>query len=262
MKTVQEIREIVAKAQQLQQDSTGLYRSFQDAYNQKKTEIELNRDYSPEGKRKLIESHQKRKTIELMQLARSQKDLFTKYLSEAKKDAESIIYAKTPKVDPVKQERFEKRLAEVKTEILLSNAKKGKEILSDFLSKVDEQAFAAQIKGEFVSLIQPILQDAGAEAYKYRQELSQIFEDVKSRSMDPEAGEAMQVAEYAESALDGRFFIPLVEEKAGEHLGQLAKMYINKPEQYFADFPDDDKKPLPPGMRSIEEVLEEQEAKI
>lgn len=262
MKTIAEIRESIEKAQQVQQDSTGLYRVFQESYKQKENEIQLNKDYTPQGKIKLIESHQARKTIELMQLARSQKQLFDMYLNTAKKDAESIIYSKTPKVEQDKQERFDKRLKEVKTEILLSSAKQGKDILTDFLKTVDEQAFANQVKGEFADLITPILADAQGDAGKYRNELFQVFEGVKARSLDPEAGEAMKIAEYADSAMGGRFFNFLVEEKAGEHLGKLAQMYINKPEQYFVDFPDDDKKPLPAGMRTVEEILEEEDAKV
>lgn len=262
MKTIAQINESIEKAQQVQQDATGLYRAFQDKYKQKENEIKLNKDYSDTGKLRLIESHQGRKTIELMQLARSQKQLFNTYLSQAKKDAESIINAKTPKVDSAKQEKFDKRLKEVKTEILLSSARKGKEILTNFLETVDEQAFANQVKGEFAELITPILSDAQGDAGKYRNELFQVFEDVKMRSMDPEAGEAMNIIEYTDAAMGGRFFNFIVEEKVGEHLGKLAQMYINKPEEYFVEFPFDDKTPLPEGMRTVEEIMEEEDAKI
>jgi ribosomal protein L7/L12 len=260
MKTIEQIRELVDKARKVQNDSIGLYRSFQDTYKQEQAKIMQNNDYTREGKQKLIASLQKRKTIELLKLARSQRNLFDSYLKEAKQAAESIIYAKTPKVDPEKEERFNKRLQEVKTEIMLSNPKTGKEILAKFLETIDEQAFAAKIKDDFVNIIQPILANAGQEAGKYRYELLQIFEETKTRSMHPEAKEAMQIVEYVDAAMNGSFFIPLVEEKVKEHFGETAAKYINKPDEYFEEHPEDDK-PLT-NLRTTEEILEEEEAKI
>ena len=261
MKSLKEIKELVEKARSLQEESTGLYRVFQEDYRKEKTSIEMNKDYSQEGKRKLVESLQKRKTVELLQGARNLKNLHSKYLSEAKDAAQNIVHAKTPDVDPVKEERFLKRLGEVKTEILLSNAKKGKEILTEFLNTVDEQAFAGKIKDEFSTLIQPILSDGGQDTAKFRRELFDVFEDVKNRSMHPEAREAMEIAEFAEASIKSRFFIPLVEEKATEHLGKEAGLFINKPDEFFEKYPDADIKLPPNGIKTIEQIMEEEEAK-
>lgn len=261
MKTIKEIRELIDKAHSLQNDPTGLYRAFQDDFLKEKYKIENNKDYTSEGKLKLMESLQKRKTVELLQGARNLRDLHASYLKEAKKESENLIYSKTPKVDPVKEERFLKRLAEVKTEILLSNAKKGKEILTDFLNTVDEQAFAAKIKDDFSSLIQPILETAGQDTVKYRHDLLNVFEDVKERSMHPDAKDAMNIAQLADSMIEGRFFIPLVEEKAAEHISREAGHYMNKPQEFFEAYPEEDVKPTPPGMKTVEQIVEEEEAK-
>ncbi|MFF3021208.1 hypothetical protein ACFVRR_00900 [Gottfriedia sp. NPDC057948] len=234
---------------------------LQDAFNLKKSEIQLNRDYTSDGKKKLTDSLKSRKTIELMQLSRNQSKMFKELLNEAKKEAENIVHSKSPKVDQVKEERFKKRLAEVKTEVLLSDAKKGKQILTDFLLTVDEQAFASEIKSEFSALVGPILADAGKDAGEYRRDLSNLFEEVKVRSMAPEALEALKIAEYTEAALEGDFFLPIVVEKAGENLGELASKFVNKPEQYFELFPEDAKY-NPNGLKTMEEINEERDAMI
>lgn len=261
MKTIEQIKELVTKAQDMQHNSTKEYRVLQESFNLKKSEIQRNRDYSEVGKQKLIDSLRSRKTIELMQLSRNQSKLFKDLLNEAKKEAENIVHARSPKPDPVKEERFKKRLAEVKTEVLLSDAKKGKQILSDFLKTVDEQAFASELKSEFSALVGPILADAGKDAREYRLDLSKLFDEVKVRSMNPEALEAMRVAEYAGAALEGDFFLPIVVEKAGENLSELASKFLNKPEEYFELFPDDAKY-NPNGLQTMEEIIEEREAMI
>ncbi|PGS55099.1 hypothetical protein [Bacillus sp. AFS041924] len=261
MKTIEQIKELVTKAQDLQHNSTKEYRVLQDAFNLKKSEIQLNRDYTLEGKKKLTDSLRSKKTIELMQLSRNQSKMFKELLNEAKKEAENIVHSKSPKVDPVKEERFKQRLAEVKTEVLLSDAKKGKQILSDFLKTVDEQAFASEIKNEFSALVGPILADAGQDAREYRIDLSKMFEEVKVRSMSPEALEAMRIAEYAGAAIGNDFFLPIVVEKSGENLGELASKFVNKPEQYFELFPEDAKY-NPNGLKTMEEINEERDAMI
>lgn len=262
MKTLKEIRELLDKAHQLRNDSTGTYRKFQDEFLQAKREIENSKDYTTDGKRKLIESLQRRKTVELLQGARNMRNEFAKHLTEAKQAADAIAFAKAPKVDPVKAERFEKRLAEVKTEILLSNAKRGKEKLTDFLNSIDEQQFAETVKAEFGTLIQPILEGAGNDGAKYRHELLETFEAVKEQAMHPEAKEAMDIVQFADSMIEGRFFIPLVEEKAQEHFSKEAGFFINRPDDFFAAYPDEDGRPIPPNMKTVEQIIEEEEAKV
>lgn len=259
MKTLNEIKEIVLKAHTLQQNSTGLYRSFQEGFTKEKHAIDINRDYSNEGKRNLVASLRERKIVELLQNARSLRNEFNGYWKEAKKEAENLIHSKITKVDPVKEERFSKRLNEVKTEILLSNPKKGKEILTQFLESLDEQAFAAKVKTEFSTLIQPILSSAGQEADKYRHELSDVFENVKKQSLHPEALEAMNIVEVADQAMQSSFFNSLVQEKVSEHLGREVGQFVNNPDGFFEKYPQVDVK-LPKG-KTVEQILEEEDAK-
>jgi hypothetical protein len=257
---IEKVRDLVTKAQQLQDDTTRAYRLFQDDFKKKQSEIKLNEEYSTKGKEKLVESLKNRSTIEFLKGARQQQTAFKGYLKDAKKEAEAIIHAKSPTVDAEKMDRFNKRFKEVKTEILLaSSPRRGKEILQEFLGSIDEQGLAVVVKEEFGDLIQPIISGAGNDAVKFKHDLAKSFEDLKARSMDQEALEAIKLAEYAEASLNTKFYSPLVEQNVQQNLGKLAHMYMYNPDEYFETFPDDDK-PVS-RFRTVEEIMEEEDAK-
>jgi hypothetical protein len=260
MSKIEKVRNLVTKAQQLQDDTTRMYRLFQDDFKKKQTEIKLNEEYSSKGKDKLVESLKTRSTIEFLKGARQQQTAFKGYLKDAKKEAEAIIHAKSPVVDAEKMDRFIKRFKEVKTEIVLaSSPRRGKEILQEFLESVDEPGLAVVVKEEFGEVIKPILADAGPEAARFKHDLMGSFEGLKTRSMDPEALEAIRLAEYADAAINTKFYSPMVEQNVQQNLGKLAHMYMYNPDEYFETFPEDEKPASP--FRSVAEIMEEEEAK-
>ncbi|WP_226677083.1 hypothetical protein [Rossellomorea aquimaris] len=261
MKNINDIRKVVDEAVSLKQGSTKLFREFNDSYRSKRSAIQLNNDYTVAGKAKLLDSAKQRETTRLMKLAREQREQFNSKLLQAKKDADAIIHAHAPKVDPVAQERFTKRFNEVKTQIALSNARKGQELLKDFLADVNEQAFAEQVKDGFSELIQPILNDVkGPDAERVRHSLFDSFEDIRVKSQSPEAGEAQAVAEYVDALIKGKFFEGVVEDKVEEVLGSNAKQFINDPDAYFEIYPKLDKPEST--LKTVEEIVEEEQAKI
>jgi hypothetical protein len=260
MTNINDIRKLVDEALEIKNGSTRLFREFNDSYQAKRLSIQQNRDYTPSGKQKLLESAKKRETSRLMKLARSQREEFNAKLKQAKAEADAIVHAHAPKVDPVKQERFSKRLAEVKTQIALSNAKRGQQLFKEFLTEIDEQAFAEQVKNDFSALVQPILNDvSGPETEKVRHALFDAFEDVRMKAKSPEAGDAQNVAEFADALLNGKFFEGIVEEKAEEVLGTTAKQFINEPEAYFEIYPEEDRPQS--HLKTVEEIMEEEDAK-
>src|SRR4051812_12611620 len=99
MSRIEKVRDLVTKAQQLQDDTTRAYRLFQDDFRKKQSEIKLNEEYSAKGKEKLVDSLKTRSTIEFLKGARQQQTAFKGYLKDAKKEAEAIIHAKSPAVD-------------------------------------------------------------------------------------------------------------------------------------------------------------------
>jgi len=262
MSKIKQIRGLLDKARELQQVSTGDYRAFQDRYYQERNKITENHDYSPEGKTKLRQSLKKRTTIELLQVSREYRQLYDGYLKDARKQALDLIYAKTPKVDAEVLERFSRDYRELKTAVMLSNPKKGKEMLEEFLGKINEPGLVEIVKEEFAEVIQPILSGVdGMDAEKYRRELIKTFDDLKVRSMDPEALDAMRVVEYADAALKSKFFNLAVENAVGENIGADAKQYLHSPDKYFAINPDDDKPVTNTGLKTVEQIIEEEAAK-
>ncbi|WP_223592756.1 hypothetical protein [Neobacillus bataviensis] len=260
MSKIEKIKSLVGKAQELQQDTTRMYRLFQEDIIQKQSQIKLNDEYTEKGKQKLIESLKARKTVEFLKSARHLQTEFKKNLTAAKKEAESIVYGKIPQVDPDKMERFKNRFNEVKTEILLaSSARRKKDILEEFLGNVDEPGLAVVVKNEFDEVIKPILDEAGTDGMKFRNDLNRAFEDLKVRSMDPEAIEAIQIIEYTDAVMNSRYFSPMVEQNVQQVLGRTAHMYMERPDEYFEQNPEEDTPESP--FRSIQEIEEEEEAK-
>jgi hypothetical protein len=255
MKNIEQIRELTNKAHELKNGSTGLYRSFQEKYRAKRSEINANRDYTPSGKVKLVEALQKRQTTDLMKLARSQHSLYLDYLKQAKKHAEELVHAKAPAVDPVVQDRFDKRLREFKTELMLTNPQRGAQLLKDFVRSVDDQALAAQVKDKFAEIISPILNDSN------KPEIAGLFDDVKSRAQNPETVEAQGLVDFADSMIQSKFFDQLVEEAAGNDLGDAAKMFLNQSDAYFEIYPEEEEK-AQSDLKTVEDVMLEEEAKL
>jgi hypothetical protein len=259
MSKIENIRDLVRKAQELQDDSTRAYRVFQQEVQSELGQIKMNEEYSRKGKEKMTDLLKNRKTIEFLKGANEMKSTFRKYLSDAKRDADAIVYSQAPKVDADKMDRFQKRLNEVKTEILLSAPKQGQAVLRQLLSEVDEQGIAMIVKNEFAGLIQPILANAGTDAAKIKHDLLNDFEALKARSMDEDAAEAMRLADYAEAALNARFFNSIVESNVQQNLGKLAHMYMEKPEEYFETFPEDAKRDS--HLKTVEQIVAEEDAK-
>lgn len=259
MGNIQSIRELISKAQELQASSTGEYRKLQDYHRQEISKIRSNKDYTESGKQKLMETTKQKTTIRFLNGAREARKQYDSHLSEAKKLAKDLIYAKTPRLDDEIVNRFTRDFNEIKTAIMLSNPQKGKEILENFLKDVNEPALAEMVKDQFAEVIQPILSGANAaDAGKYRRDLLDSFEQLKIRSMDPEARDAMQVVEFVDAALNGKFFNLAVEQAIGENLGYTAKEYMHTPEKYFELNPDHDKPQA--YERTIEDVIAEEEA--
>jgi len=260
MAKIEKVRDLVTKAQQLQDDTTRAYRLFQDDFRKEQSDIKNNEEYSAKGKQKLVDSLKNRSTIEFLKGARQQQTAFKGFLKDAKKEAEAIIHAKSPAVDAEKMDRFIKRFKEVKTEIVLaSSPRRGKEILQEFLGSIDEPGLAVVVKEEYGDVIKPILAEAGADAAKFKHDLMGSFEGLKIRSMDPEALEAINLAEYADAAMNTKFYNPIVEQNVQQNLGKLAHMYMYNPDEYFETFPEDEKPASP--FPSVEEIMEKEAAK-
>lgn len=260
MTKLKKINELIGKAQNLKQKSTGEYLNFQREVQKELKTIRQNRDYSASGKHNLTKSMKQQKTVEFLQGARLYQKHYRDYLEQAQKLAEEIVYAKTPKVADEVMERFRKDFEDVKTQATLITPKRGKKLLLNFFDSIKEPGLLEVVRSEFLEAIQPILNgSSGEDVRDIRKELLQSFEGIKQRMIDPETREAMEVMDYTEKAKNGRFFSPAVETAVGDALGKTAQDYIHQPDKYFELNPEEDK-PLSQ-LKTVEQILAEEAAK-
>ncbi|MEW9700711.1 hypothetical protein [Paenibacillus sp. SI8] len=236
--SVQEIRDLIGRAQEVAHKSAGVYLRFQQDYVTRKGQIF--RKYKPDEAAKVSEYFAGVKKRELMLSLREQKREYTEALTKAKQMTERLIYAKVPKVDAEKQGRFDKRLVELRTELLLANPKTARDKLATFIQSIDEPALAVKVRDIFPELITPILQAAGSEAATYRNQLLGLFETVKTSTLPEEAQEAVVLLETSDFLLNSRVIGLQTELSIREHFGPRVSSYVNSPDDYFALNPDDD----------------------
>ena len=253
MTKIKEIRDIINQAWNVKHGATGLYRSFKESVDNEASRITNSDKFTPAGKQALIGKLKERKTAEVMQLAKSQIDLYSEYLNKARKEADKVAYAKLTPVDKVKEERFDKKFNELKTQIMLAEPEVGAELLKEFVNATDEEYLVDKIRAEFSSTIAPIIGNADSEL---RTSLNKLFENTKRKARGAEALEAEKLIEHIEDMKQSRFFDLIVEENA-KSLGKQASMYINRPDEYFAANPEHAN--MKTEMKSMDEVLLEAE---
>lgn len=255
------IRDLIEKSREIKQNSTKLYREFQEQFLKEKRKIELNSDYTAEGKDRLIKSLKKKKSRELLQISKNQRDLYMGNLNKAKELAEEVAFAKLPAVDQKKMERFDKSLSELKTEILLStNPESAKVKLKKFIKSIDEYSLADKLKANFTELISPVIEQLDSkQKAQFKKDFQNMFDDVRKRSMTDEALETIELMDISNNLSQAKIFNQLVTQKAGENFGNEIASYINRPNDYFDRYPED----LEPisDTRTVEEIIEEENAK-
>lgn len=243
------IKETIEKAWEVKNGATGVYRAFREAASEEEVKVTGNKHLSQEGREAMLGKLRERKTVEAMKLAQSQIGLYNKYLDDARKEADKIAYAKLPAVDPVKEQRFDKAFAELKTQIMLASPEKAAQLLKEFVDATEDQALVDKIRADFASTIQPVI---GTADHKIKASLTDLFEHTKFKARGAESVEASRLIEQIDSMRHGRFFPQIVEDNA-RSLGKQAAMYINRPDEYFAVFPEHEK--MKTDMRTMEEVL-------
>jgi hypothetical protein len=254
MSQIKEIKDFIDKANEVQMGIAAKYRGIQDSIVMGKARIDK-AELSDEAWKMMRDTFDKRMARELMHFSRDQKQQYHDNAQQAKKLSEQLIHAAVPKPDQEKLSRFERRLADIKTEILLSTPKKGHELLRDFIAGLDEPFFAEQVRTQYGELVTPILSAAGPDAARFKLELSHAFSQVKDITLTPEAREAIRLLESSDAILQSGVFGYAVQAAAAEHLGPRVSDYINQPETWFSANPD--AAIVPPGQLTDEEAMVE-----
>lgn len=261
--SIEKIKEYYESAHSVLNNSNGLYRQFREQFNEEKTKIDTNPNYSATGKKDLTQRLNDRKKAEFMLIAKSQKELFTSYLQEAQKLADSLAYQNVPKVDEVKKERFQKSFNELKTELLLTtNPRSAKDKLKEFIGKIDEYGLFEIVKNEFASLSESMIDKTPqSERGELTKDLRQMYDSVKHNSVPPESHEAYELLDQINMMLERpRIFSLIALDAIEKDLGREAKELANDPEIYFEKYPDEEKTKI--GERTIEDVQAELNASV
>lgn len=239
MKTIHDARELMSKADSVTSGMVGSYVQYRAELNSKIQKIRNDRELSPTGIQNRVELLKRKERAILMKEAKEIRQTYLDYLSKARLIANDIYFAKVPAADEVKQERFEKQLATLKTEVLLSQPKQAVEKIKTFLAEIDEPSFFEQISGTFADLAAPVLNSAGDKADDYRHELSDMFDSARKSSLHPEALDAVNLLGYIDACENGRFFSMSVENAIETDFGHITKYYLNRPDDFFENYPDE-----------------------
>jgi len=256
MTKLNEIKSIIDKAWSVKNDATGVYRAFKESVDAETAKITSSNKLTEEGKEVMLEKLKERKTVEALKLSKSQIDLYNDYLNQARKEADKVAFAKLTPTDKVKEERFDKQFAELKTKVMLSTPETGAKLLKEFVEATDDQYLVDKIRNDFADTVQPII---GTADFKVKANLSDLFEHTKYKARGAESVEAERLIDQIDGMKNSRFFGKIVEDNA-KSLGKQAAMYINRPDEYFEANPDHMK--MKTEMKTFEESILETEYEV
>lgn len=231
----QKAQESIVRAHELRHDNTRFYREFNDKVRGEISAVRSDRNLSAEGQAAKVSEIKEKRGKELLQEIYKRRHEFRQHLAEAKKHAESVIYAKISKPDATKLERFEEVFRVLKTEVMLAvNSKTAAAKLTQFIGGIDDPYLAHKVSEQFGELSGSILAiTAPEEAMKMRHELSQHFSGLTAKYESPDATAARDTLETASAMDQSAFFIDPVRQSVNETLGVRYGSFINNTDDYF-----------------------------
>ncbi|WJH30468.1 fibrillarin-like rRNA/tRNA 2'-O-methyltransferase [Paenibacillus sp. CC-CFT742] len=234
----QKAKESILKAHELKAANTGVYRQFNDKLREEMNAIKTNPDLSEEGRGKQLEALREKRGKELMQMAYKRHHEYKDLLSDARKNAEAVIYADIPKPDQTKIDRFNDAFRKVRTEIMLSrDGKSAAQKLTHFIDGVDDRYLHHKISESYGELSASIL--ALDNSSTMRVSLSQQYDSLNASYESPDAGAARASLETANDMEESKFFLSIVEDSARDLLGVRYSSFINNTESYFIHHEDE-----------------------
>jgi ElaB/YqjD/DUF883 family membrane-anchored ribosome-binding protein len=233
MSKIDEIQELIEKAREIQSNSAGFYHGFRRDLADEVNAIDSDGDLSDDGKMKKKKAMHKEAEKVLMERAKKRKDEYEQLLSKAKVKAENLIHEPFSKVDDKKTATFNRKLNELKTELMLdTNHNTAQQRLTSFIDSLDEPSFHATVRDEFSNLLAPVVSIAGSEAPQVKQKLFDMYEHVKTSTMSDEQLDASTLFDTSDKMIGAKLYNASVTEAANGDLGRSAAEYINKPHLY------------------------------
>lgn len=234
----QKAKESILKAHDLKRENTRVYREFNDKVRSEINEIESNDDLSAEGRARHVAKVRESRGKELLQLAYKRHREYKDLLSDARKNAEAVIYADIPKPNQTKIDRFNDAFRRLRTEITLSrDGESAAQKLTQFIGGVDERYFHHQISESYGELSASIL--ALDNSPSMRISLSRQYDNLNASYESPDAEAARSSLETANDMEQSQFFLDAVEVAVRDTLGVQYSSFINNTESYFSQHEDD-----------------------
>lgn len=236
---LQEIKQHAAKAQEIRsmQNITSIASELKKMVADEQRKIEADTMLSPEGKRAKLGEVKKQLGKQFIDIARQQKEEYQQSVVKVKVGAETLLNEDPPKPSPISIKTFERELADLKMQIMLSTRyDESIRSLQSFAAKHSDPYYASQLKQQFAEIAPHVIASAGADAGKAKNDLRQAFETLKSAALTPEQKEAAQLHEQFADAFSAEIFpsqsiqLDAIRDSVGD---QFAK-YANRPE-YFPD---------------------------
>ncbi|WAA13402.1 hypothetical protein [Fervidibacillus halotolerans] len=234
-------QEKIKQAQELKQTSAGWYRQIAQQAQHEISQAELNRDYSEEGRKKLVAKIRAKRANELMNAVTERKQEYIKLLQEAKADAEKVVKSKLKQ--PVDADEFKKEIDRLKVAVMLApDAKNATEKIESTMQKIRDPYHASMLADEFSTIVPQVLTLNG-DTSKAKTELSRMFERLNNDYLPADVKDAKEALEYVEQALaNPKLFPPVVSENASGLFGREVARNINTPENYEPVEIDDDER--------------------
>jgi hypothetical protein len=233
MKKIADIADLIERAHDIRNTRAGAYRAFQDSYSSGQARI--HKSGLSRVNRNAEDIYERQQLRQLFRDIQSTTKSYKEALSAAKKQAEDVIHAAAPAPDREIVDRFERRLADLRTEILITpTPERASERLRDFIAGIDDPYFATRIRQEYAQLATPIIEAAGNNAARFKLELSGAFEQLKETALTPEARQAVELHENAEALLQSRIYPMIVQDRISGTFGWKVSALISDPDAFFS----------------------------
>lgn len=208
-------------------------------------EIDADKSLSPHGKFTAKIELKKLLAIPVLRTAHTRKQEYISHLSRAVKLTDPIVYAKPPKPDAVKLERFEAEFRKLKTELQISpRADFAYKKLTDFVNKIDDAYLAHIVQDQFGEIASLILSVPSADG-QTRQNLSRTLEELQTKFETDELREARSIYETAQQMIeDPKIYRgPIINDAVTDIIGMEYAKYIDSTDEFFAIEGNEEHKP-------------------
>lgn len=242
MNKIKEIRSNIDRAHEIRENATGGYVRSLESFRKGKTRI--NRLFPRDGNKQAMSIYDRKSRRELFLMIQNTTNQYRSALRAAATAAEQVAHSAAPRPSEEIVERFESRLADVRTEILISpTPESASQRLRSFIGSINEPWAAVRVKQEYGSLVTPIIAAAGTQAGSFKIQMSSAFEDLKTRALTEGAAQAVELYESAEALLQSSVYSQLVKDTISREMGSRAASFVDSPDDYFTaqEFAEDEK---------------------